>query len=410
MPGTDRRSPNYSRKFQLILLKSFLPIVILLIGSYYGYQWYPYLPDSAAIGITYLNYMLALIVAGLAVRFGRSRVFFYVLLVMAANLSLRLEWAADDLAYALLSAILPFALVTLTMLPDRGLLSLRALPAHVVLLFAFGFIVVASSLAPPWATYLFLSDWAPAQYFGWTEQKQSVLIVTFVSLYLMLTLATMKPSPYLAAGFGVLLMLAVQLHYGGQAFSLNLFSGVALLMCLYAIMQETWRMAYLDELTGLPGRRALSEKFQRIGGTYTVAMLDVDHFKKFNDNFGHDAGDAVLRMISARLNKVQGGGASYRYGGEEFTVVFNGKSAEAAAHHLENLRAEIAAHPFVIRHKSRRNSDKKAEAGANKSVKITVSIGFADSNGKETGPWAVLKLADKALYRAKGKGRNCISE
>ena len=208
----------------------------------------------------------------------------------------------------------------------------------------------------------------------------------------------------------VLLMLVMQLHFGATERSLNLFSSVALLMCLYAIMQETWRMAYLDELTGLPARRALSERFQRIGGSYTVAMLDVDHFKKFNDTYGHDAGDAVLRMISSQMGKVEGGGVPYRYGGEEFTVVFNGKLKKEASRYLENLRVQIAGKPFVIRHKGRRRNDKSAQANDNKTVKVTVSIGFADSSGRDGSPWDVLKLADKALYRAKGKGRNCISE
>ena len=101
-------------------------------------------------------------------------------------------------------------------------------------------------------------------------------------------------------------MMIAQLHFGEDSRSLNVFGSAALMMCLYAIMQETWRMAYLDELTGLPGRRALSEKFQKISGTYTVAMLDVDHFKHFNDSYGHDAGDAVLRMIAAKMTKVGG--------------------------------------------------------------------------------------------------------
>ncbi len=392
------------------MLKSFAPILVLLIGSSYGYQWYPYLPESASIGITYLTYMLALIVAGLSVRFSRSTVFFYVVLVLVANLSLRLGWAASPLAYALLSALLPLLLVILTVLPDRGILTLKAIPAYAVLLLAAICAVAIPAMSPPWAAQLLLTDWAPARYFDWTGQAQSVLIVTFAALYVMLTLAILKPSLYLAAGFGVLLMLALQLHFGAEEFSLNVFSGIALLMCLYAIMQETWRMAYLDELTGLPARRALSERLQRIGGTYTIAMLDVDHFKKFNDNFGHDAGDAVLRMIASNMSRVQGGGLPYRYGGEEFTIVFNGKNKEEAARHLENLRVEIAGKPFVIRHKERRRGAGPARAGGEKTVKITVSIGFADASGKEAAPWDVLKLADKALYRAKGKGRNCISE
>ncbi len=391
------------------MLKSFFPVLLLLLGAYYGYQWYPHLPDSASIGITYLTYMLAIIVAGLSVRFSRSKMFFYVLLIMTANLVLRLDWAASNLAYGLVSGMLPLLLVVITMLPDRGIVNIKAIPAYVVLFAAAGFVVVVASMAPPWADFLVLSEWVPARYFDWTGQSQSVLVVTFASLYVMLTLATLKPSLYLAAGFGVLLLLAVQLHFGKAEFSLNVFSGAALLMCLYAMMQETWRMAYLDELTGLHGRRALSEKFQRIGGTYTVAMLDVDHFKKFNDNFGHDAGDAVLRMIASKMTKVEGGGSPYRYGGEEFTIIFNGKKKEDAARYLDNLRVEIAGIPFVIRHKGRRKSDKPT-AGDNKTVKITVSIGFADSSSKEASPWDVLKLADQALYRAKGKGRNCISE
>ena len=392
------------------MFKTFLPIVILVIGAFYGYRSYPHLPESASIGITYLVYMLALIVAGLSMRFSRSTVFFYVLLLMLTNLGLRLGWVGSELAYALLSTLLPILLVTLTVLPDRGLVSLKALPAYAALLLTGALVVILAATSPSWAVYLLLADWVPGRYFDWTGQSQSALIVSFAALYVMLTLATLNPSLYLAAGFGVLFMLIAQLHFGAGVGSLNAFGGGALLMCLYAILQETWRMAYLDELTGLPGRRALSEKFKRIGGTYTVAMLDVDHFKKFNDTYGHNAGDAVLRMIASKMSKVPGGGLPYRYGGEEFAVVFGGKNMREAARHLETLRADIAGKPFVIRRAGRRGSDKSVGQGPNKTIRITVSIGFAEASKKELSPWDVLKRADQALYRAKGKGRNCISE
>jgi diguanylate cyclase (GGDEF)-like protein len=205
-------------------------------------------------------------------------------------------------------------------------------------------------------------------------------------------------------------MLIIQLHLGDADSSLNTFSSSALLMCLYAILQESWRMAYLDELTELPARRALREKFQKMGGTYTVAMLDVDHFKKFNDTYGHDTGDSVLRMIATKLNRVTGGGTSYRYGGEEFSVVFNGKNIEDAKPHLETLRETIANTAFIINRASRRKTDKKFRNRKNRSVKVTISIGVADSNNNVSSPWDVLKLSDKALYRAKSKGRNCVCE
>ncbi len=391
------------------VFKSLFPILVLLMVAIYGYREYAGLPLSAKIGITYLTHALALIVAGLSIRFSRSSVFFYILLIAAANLILRFGWAEGDLAYGLLSLFLPLLMVTLTLLPDRGIVSIKAIPAYAVLALACIFSVIVAMTQPAWAMQAVLGDWLPPQYFDWSDQPQTVLAISFAALYIMFTLCILTPSPHLCAGFGVLVMLVLQLHFGDHSRSLNVFGGGALLMCLYAIMQETWRMAYIDELTGLPGRRALREKFQKIGNRYTVAMLDVDHFKRFNDTFGHDAGDAVLRMIASKMTRVTGGGLPYRYGGEEFTIVFSGKNSQEAVRHLETLREEIANKPFIIRRVGRRDGEVKPSS-VNNSVQITVSIGFAESNGAETKPWDVLKLADQALYRAKGKGRNCVSE
>jgi diguanylate cyclase (GGDEF)-like protein len=159
-------------------------------------------------------------------------------------------------------------------------------------------------------------------------------------------------------------------------------------------------MAYLDELTQLPGRRAMREKIQSLLGIYSLAMVDIDFFKKFNDSYGHETGDDALRMIAAKLQNVTGGGSVYRYGGEEFTIIFTNKSVAQVKEHLEALRQDIANSPFVV---NRRSKESK-----NKSVKITVSIGVADSIGINTAE-ETLKIADKALYKAKKKGRNCIS-
>src|SRR5207302_1408861 len=87
-----------------------------------------------------------------------------------------------------------------------------------------------------------------------------------------------------------------------------------------ALVEASYHMAYQDSLTGLPARRALNEALLRLGGHYSVAMIDVDHFKRINDRHGHDVGDQVLRIIAAKLAQVPGGGKAYRYGGEEFAV------------------------------------------------------------------------------------------
>jgi len=398
-------------------IRNLLPVFIILILSFYTYARYFEIPHSIINGIVFLPIILAIFAIGLSFHFNRSPVFFYTLLIIASNLSLGLGWADTTLSYSLLSVCLPLLLIILSVLPERGIISVRAIPAYSVLLLAVVFIVSVSKLEPDWAMHALLTDWLPARYFDWTSQSQTVLIASLVITIATIVRYFLKPSPHMAAGFGVLIMIIAQLNFGEIGSSLTIFSIAALIMCLVAVMQESWRMAYLDELTELPGRRALKEKFQKMSGLYTVAMLDVDHFKKFNDTYGHDTGDAVLRMIATKMNKVTGGGIPYRYGGEEFTIVFNGKNYEDAKPHLDQLRETIASTPFVVNRVSRRKSENKDKPKKNKSVQVTVSIGVADSKSKKANKkesstklsaWDVLKLSDKALYRAKGKGRNCV--
>jgi hypothetical protein len=101
-------------------------------------------------------------------------------------------------------------------------------------------------------------------------------------------------------------------HY----FAVYLTASAAILCA--AVLQDTFRLAFRDELTGLPSRRALNERMMALGSNYTIAMLDVDHFKRFNDMYGHELGDQVLRMVAAKLARIGGGGRAYRYG-EEFS-------------------------------------------------------------------------------------------
>jgi hypothetical protein len=122
----------------------------------------------------------------------------------------------------------------------------------------------------------------------------------------------------------------------------TLYLATAGLMLVVATVEQTFAMAYHDGLTGLPARRALAEALPRLGARYTIAMVDVDHFKQLNDTHGHDTGDQVLRMVASHLATVREGGRAYRYGGEEFTLVFPGKNVADVQDELERLRKLIA--------------------------------------------------------------------
>ena len=192
----------------------------------------------------------------------------------------------------------------------------------------------------------------------------------------------------------------------------TLLFAAAQLALLVGLFEDSYRLAYHDELTGLPGRRALDEAMRNLNGAFTIAMIDIDHFKRFNDRHGHDAGDQVLRMVSDNL-ATTGGGRAYRYGGEEFTILFPAKGVADVRDDLDDLRSFIADRLFALRAADRPKTKpdkprKKAALPKPKRVTVTVSIGIASSNSRRPSPASVLKAADKALYRAKRAGRNRV--
>jgi diguanylate cyclase (GGDEF)-like protein len=183
---------------------------------------------------------------------------------------------------------------------------------------------------------------------------------------------------------------------------------------LLAFVQESHRLAFRDELTGLPARRALDEQLRALGPQYTIAMVDVDHFKKFNDTHGHDIGDQVLKLVAARLADVGGGGVAFRYGGEEFSVLFAGKSRKEALPYLENTRDAVERYRMAVRSDERpRQQDagirRRGDGVPAKLLSVTVSMGAAEPEFERQPPSQVLKAADEALYRAKKGGRNRVS-
>lgn len=202
---------------------------------------------------------------------------------------------------------------------------------------------------------------------------------------------------------------------GGESLSLagfHLLMGASSLPALFSVLEHVFRLAYIDELTELPGRRALVEALDDPSSVFTLAMLDVDHFKSFNDTHGHDVGDQVLRMVAARIGTVAKGGMAYRYGGEEFTLYFPGKKTEEVTDELERIRELVENSPMVLRSENRPQKKpkkvSKKSSKKNKSVSVTISIGAASNKGPEA--WQkVLKRADIALYDAKEGGRNRVS-
>jgi diguanylate cyclase (GGDEF)-like protein len=183
---------------------------------------------------------------------------------------------------------------------------------------------------------------------------------------------------------------------------------------LFALFLMYWQRVYLDELTGIPNRRALDERLNHLDGLFSLAMVDIDHFKKFNDTYGHDQGDDVLRLVGKHLAD-QTQSRAYRYGGEEFCVILPDQDSEVAWELMDGVREGLARRRFSIRlpHKIRdktSESDRGTLRAKTESVKVTISVGVARADKKRGDPGAVLKLADQGLYKAKEAGRNNVQK
>jgi diguanylate cyclase (GGDEF)-like protein len=179
-----------------------------------------------------------------------------------------------------------------------------------------------------------------------------------------------------------------------------------------ALFYMYWQRVYLDELTGIPNRRALDEKLLHLDGPWSLAMVDIDHFKKFNDTYGHDQGDDVLRLVGQHL-ALGTRGRAFRYGGEEFCVLLPGVGTVEAAALMDGVRESLARERFSIRlppniRKKTGPKDRGSLHVPAKKAQVTISVGVAGPDPKRAEAADVLKLADQGLYKAKDAGRNNV--
>src|SRR5918996_2720145 len=308
--------------------------------------------------------------------------------------------------FASLSILEPVDLAALAWLPERGLL---ARPGRIALALLAAQVFLVALLCQP----LFLpltGSLEPPPTAGLAAMPR-LAVAAFLVAAVVLARRALRQRTTLESG-AVWALAAAFLAFasGGRRLDTSLYLATGGLILVLSLI-ETWHgMAYDDELTGLPARRALNEALARLRGTYAVAMIDIDHFKRFNDTHGHDIGDQLLRMVGARLADIGGGGRAFRYGGEEFAVLFPGKVVDQTREHLENLRRTIQATPFILRAPTRPPTRPPAPqpASGRRRIAVTVSIGVAGSDGGGEAPDDVVRAADEALYRAKQGGRNQV--
>jgi diguanylate cyclase (GGDEF)-like protein len=388
-------------------------------------------------------YYFAVFAAGLVLawRFNSSRVLFSLLVLLLAHKAVVFFSAGQPLAgpgrtaVVLAAFLIPLNFVAFAQMRERGLIIAGIAPR-------FGLLFLESVVFAVWCR----PENSPAKSMAnpHASGPSVIAVCIFVSFAVAISylgwrfFQTRKP---IEPGF-VWSVVAVflWLEFAPIGKASDAYVATAALILAASMIETSYVLAYHDELTGIRGRRAFNESLLSLDQQYAIAIVDIDHFKKFNDTYGHDVGDQVLCMVASRLTEVGGDGQAFRCGGEEFAIVFRDTSAKDAFEHLEALRQTIEKSTFQTRgadRREQRRAEQKAEtenerraiqsdrrkSGSRKKktapvappaaqstdrLSVTVSMGVAEPGTRNRQPEQVIQAADQALYRAKQKGRNRV--
>lgn len=375
-----------SERLSSLLVPCFILLVSVYASLYVGLLpplWFGLLP------------LLPLIFAGVAIllawHFNKGRVLILVLLLLIPKLYGDSDQAASLTAYLVVSC---FCIALLGFVPERGFFNRFVVNR---ILFVLMLVSWCYAIERNWVSFAFLDHAFLATDVSWS----TVLLwcVLFISALAIGLAWWLSGDTFRASGLISIVSLLIASHFVSSDIQFDALLSAQFLLWIWFLLMESHRMAYLDDMTKLPGRRALNEQLVGLSKYYAIAMVDVDHFKKFNDTYGHDMGDKVLKSVAAQLKQFSSPGRAFRFGGEEFTIVFRGKRLSEVDGILELIRENIESALVEVF-----DPKKKQETEVN----VTASIGVAFAVVGESSD-SVLKRADEALYQSKKKGRNRVS-
>jgi diguanylate cyclase (GGDEF)-like protein len=366
----------------------------------------------------------------LAWRFHSSRIFFAVLSLFLAQQAISYftkghiaVTGPGTTALAAVGLLLPLTFVLLSFHEEKGF-TFSSVAPPTLLLFVQSVIVAVLCRPEPSATAQRALHHAATP----APLPFATLLAFAAAVVVLLIRYFLFHKPVEGGFFWALAASLLSLYLGGVGRIPTAYFAAAAFILAGAIVETSYLLAYHDELTTLPSRRAFHEALLGLEPPYSIAMVDIDHFKRCNDTYGHDTGDQVLRMVASRLARVTGGGQAYRCGGEEFAIVFPGKTTSEVLEHLETLRATIESSKLHLRGPDRRQEtrgpDRRTQRPRGRTqgqairqlsrtsspteISVTASMGVATSRRENSSAEEIIQSADKALYRAKAAGRNRI--
>lgn len=405
-----------------------LPGGVVLLGAVLllSQGWF----TPSAYGVDFFYYTVFLAAVLLAWRFRSTRILLLTIVLLIAHHAMGffahgriVASGPGRVAFEAIALLIPLNFILLSFFPERSSQGKSLFWFLVLMFFESVFVAVIARPEQPAPGFLHLAPIAPIH----SRLPQPALLAFIVALIFLLIRILRFQKPTIIGMFWCLIATWLALNLGGVGKIGSAYFGAAALILAGSIVENSYSLAYRDELTGLNSRRAFNDAILRLKPPYAIAAVDIDHFKSINDTYGHDVGDQVLRMVAAKLARVGGGGEAFRVGGEEFTILFPGQSGSGIVDYLELLRLNIESSTFRVRSEEERRKnprppdspqrrtekEKKRRSPARKihsgpvSLSVTVSVGIGESQPRMRSE-DIINQADQALYRAKRGGRNRI--
>lgn len=257
----------------------------------------------------------------------------------------------------------------------------------------------------------FTQEFIPALYMEWTPIPQPALIAFAIALLLHVIRFALHRNPLEGGAIWALCAVFVAYHttrYGWQPTNFFMAAGLILFVTL---LQSFYQQTYRDELTGIPGRLAYDEAIGQLGKRFSVAVIGIDQLTQYANIHGKSVSNQILKRAAPRIQAVCSGGQIFRTTGEEFTVLFPGKSATETLSTLDTVRKSVEAIGLFLRGRDRvweKQRGTKEGGTRDRALPITLSIGVAEKLNDSATLTLVIKSAYRGLYEAKGIGGNVV--
>lgn len=318
--------------------------------------------------------------------------------------------APGPILFSIATFLAPLNLLALSLVKDDGVSTWRGV-VRLLLVLSQPFLALwlclpdQSSLATPFQRALI-----PLPTADWTMIPQPALLAFGVAMALLTIRFLLYHDPLDGGAVWALAAVVTAIHGLQYGWNPTGFLGAAGLTLFFSLVHSAHQQSYRDQLTGALGQLAFKETVARLGNKFVVAVIGLDQLKQYQSSYGKLVSDQVLRLVTPRILAAAGAGKVYRLAGDEFTVVFQHRTATDTLAVLEQIRKAVEELTLTLRNQTRVWEGGRSRRPHAKAIDlpISVSIGVADAAGTTPSLPLVTKAAYRALYEAKGEGGNII--